>query len=348
MKAFELVAPTTIADACRALDSDERAAHPLAGGQDLLGQMKDYLVPVDRVVNLKSIPGLAAISFDSRAGLKIGALVTLTEIEQHPGIRAHFPALAEAAGSVGSPQIRNAGTIGGNLCQRPRCWYFRNEHIQCLKKGGSECYSAPDEAQNKYHAIIAGGPCHIVHPSDVAPALIALGASVTFAGPDAPAATVPAAEFFTLPTEGSILRENILKPNQIVTAIEVPVTARASRSVYIKLREKESFDWALSSVALALDTTPAGIVRDARIVLGGAAPIPWRAKAAEAALVGRPLTSHSVEAAAIASTQGAEPMSRNAYKIELTQQIIRRACRAVEAGPRSARRFTGGGDEWAE
>jgi len=185
MNAFEWMNVTTVAEAVNALksvpalrDTDE-AARPIAGGQDILTTMKDYITRPTRVVNLKGIKGLDKIESDGKSGLRIGALVTLTQLEESQLVRRSFPGLAEAAHSVGTAQIRNLGTVGGNLCQRPRCWYFRLEEVICLKKGGTECYAATGE--NKYHAIFGGGPSYIVHPSDLAPMLVALGASVSVA-----------------------------------------------------------------------------------------------------------------------------------------------------------------------
>ncbi|MBV9850688.1 MAG: xanthine dehydrogenase family protein subunit M [Armatimonadetes bacterium] len=340
MKAFELIHPQTVAEATRLLaEGGYDAARPMGGGQDLLGTMKDYILTPDRVVDLKRIPGLSRIAYDPAQGLSLGALVTITEVEEHPGIRRHFAALAEAASSIASIQIRNVGTVGGNLCQRPRCWYYRNEHIVCLKKGGSKCYAAPDSAENKYNAILGGGPSYIVHPSDLAPVLMAFSAVLTIAGPGGKARKLPIAEFFTLPGEGSVTRENVLQPGEIVTEVFVPASPLASRSTYLKFREKNSLDWALSSVAMALETD-GGVVREARVVLGGVAPIPWRAKAAEDALRGQPLSESAIRAAAEASTEGAKPLSQNGYKVPLTHALVRRAAQVLAAGPRPA--FGGG------
>src|ERR1700694_90961 len=204
MKAFEWVSPNTIAEAVSALksaaapnDADD-AARPIAGGQDLLTTMKDYITRPTRVVNLKGIRGLDKIEEDGKGGLRIGALVTLTQLEEHPVVRRNFPGLTEAALSIATPQIRNLGPVGGNLCQRPRCWYFRLEEAVCLKKGGSECYAATGE--NKYNAIFGGGPSYIVHPSDLAPMLVALGASVSIASP-AGKRNILLDKFFTLPAD---------------------------------------------------------------------------------------------------------------------------------------------------
>jgi xanthine dehydrogenase YagS FAD-binding subunit len=242
-------------------------------------------------------------------------------------VRTGFPALAEAARSVASEQIRNLGTVGGNLCQRPRCPYFRLENIVCLKKGGSTCYAASGE--NKYNAILGGGPSYIVHPSDLAPVLVALGASARVAGPSGER-TIPLESFFTLPSEGRIRRENVLENDEIITAVAVPASPFAARSTYLKFKERESQDFALSAVAAAVDLDAGGTVRGARIVLGGVAPIPWRASKAEQYLVGKKLSAPDALAeAARLALDGATPLSGNAYKIPLTRALVRRALAAA-------------------
>jgi xanthine dehydrogenase YagS FAD-binding subunit len=328
MRPFEWTNPTTVAEAVRLLkpsdprgDPDE-APRPLAGGQDLLTTMKDDVTRPMRLVNLKSVKGLDGIAGDAKGGLRIGALATLAALEEHPVVLKSFPALAEAAESVGSPQIRALATVGGNLCQRPRCWYFRLEHVVCLKKGGATCYAAAGE--NKYNAILGGGPSYIVHPSDLAPALVALGASARIAGPGGER-TVPLERFFTLPSEGRIRRENVLENDEIVVEVVVPASAAAARSAYVKFKERESFDFALAAAAAALDVGPGGAVREARVVLGGVAPIPWRAPKAEAYLVGKKLTPETLNAAADLALDGAEPLAKNAYKIPLAKTMVRRA-----------------------
>src|SRR5687767_10485315 len=208
MEAFEYVNPTDVKSAVAALTQGGSSSKLMAGGIDLLGEMKDYIRTPEVVVNLKSAPGLNKIIAD-KSGLRIGALVTLSEIADHPVIKQKYTALAESALSVGSPQIRNVGTIGGNLCQRPRCWYYRDEKVICLKKGGNRCYAADDEGDNKYNAIIGGGPSYIVHPSDVATALVALDAKIRYVDAGGKKVTVPADEFFTLPSDG-VRKENIL------------------------------------------------------------------------------------------------------------------------------------------
>ena len=328
MKAFEWVSPASVEEAVSLLksapgakDMDE-AARPLAGGQDLLTTMKDYLTRPVRVVNLKSIRGLDKVEGDGKKGLRIGALVTLAQLEEHAVVRRDFPGLAEAAHSVATQQIRNLGTVGGNLCQRPRCWYYRLEEAVCIKKGGSECFAATGE--NKYNAILGGGPSYIVHPSDLAPMLVALGASVNVLGADG-RRTIPLDKFFTLPNEGSIRRENVLKNDDIITEVVVPASTFAARSTYLKFKERESLDFALSAVAAAVELGADKRVRQARIVLGGVAPVPWRVPKAEEFLKGKALDAEALAGAARLALEGAEPLSKNAYKVPLTQTLVRRA-----------------------
>lgn len=328
MKAFEWINPTDITEAVQSLvtpsplaDVDD-SPRPIAGGQDLLTTMKDYITRPGRLVNLKSIRGLDRIEGDAKKGLTIGALVTLSQLEENRTVRASFPGLAEAAHSVATPQIRNLGTVGGNLCQRPRCWYFRLEEVICLKKGGSQCYAATGE--NKYNAIIGGGPSYIVHPSDLAPMLVALGASVSVTGSTGKR-VISLDKFFTLPSEGSVRRENVLQNDEIITQITVPASGFASRSTYLKFKERESLDFAMASVATAVQLQPNKTVSDVRIVLGGVAPIPWRVPAAEKFLVGKMLNSDVLAETARLALADAKPLEKNAYKVPLTQTLVRRA-----------------------
>ena len=328
MKAFEWASPSTINEAVQLLKSApvtsdiDEAARPIAGGQDLLTTMKDYSTRPSRVVNLKSIRGLDRIQGNARTGLTIGTLVTLSQLEENPVVRASFPGLGEAAHSIATPQIRNLGTVGGNLCQRPRCWYYRLEEVICLKKGGSECYAAKGE--NKYNAILGGGPSYIVHPSDLAPMLLALGASVSVVGAEGKR-VIPLDKFFTLPADGNIRRENVLKNDEIITQIQVPASAVAARSTYLKFKERESMDFALASVAAAVQLRANKSIAQARVVLGGVAPIPWRAPQAEQFLVGKTLSPEVLAEAARLALQGAQPLEKNAYKVPLAQTLVRRA-----------------------
>ena len=330
MKAFEWTNPSTVNEAVKMLtvtapgDIDE-APRPIAGGQDLLTTMKEYTSRPSRVVNLKRIRGLNHITLNAR-GLTIGALVTLTELEEHAGVRKSFPGLAEAAHSIATPQIRNLGTVGGNICKRPRCWYFRLEEVVCFKKGGSECYAASGE--NKYNAIFGGGPSFIVHPSDLAPMLVALSASVTVVGTTGKR-VIPLDKFFTLPSEGNIRRENVLKNEEIITEVFVPASPLAARSTYLKFKERESLDFALAAAAVAVRMEPNQTVRDARIVLGGVAPIPWRVPNAEKFLVGKNLKPDVLAEAAKLALADAQPLEKNAYKVPLAQALVRRALAKV-------------------
>ena len=323
LNSFDLHNPTSLKEAIAFLDPTDlnnRRVRLLAGGQDLLTEMKERLVEPEALVNLKHIPGMEGVFYDPQSGLKIGDLTKVADVAANADIRAHFPALAQAAESVGSLQIRNMGTLGGNLCQRPRCWYYRNEKILCLKKGGDQCYAAIGE--NKYNAILGGGPSYIVHPSDTATALMALGASVTITGPRG-AQEVPLERFFVLPKD-NVRRENILRPDEILTSIQVPASPLAERSIYLKFREKTSMDWAMSAVAAAVSVT-GGQVVDARIVLGGVAPIPWRVPAAEKLLRGTTGDDQPLHAVAEAALNGAAPLEQNGYKIPLTRTLVRRA-----------------------
>ena len=329
MKAFELVQPTTLDAAVELLPGPRDVktrdrVKLLAGGQDLLGELKEYLVQPEQVVDLKRIGGLDALEVGADGSLRIGALVTLSRLESEPSVRSRFAAIAEAAGAVGSVQIRNQATVGGNLCQRPRCWYYRHEQALCIKKGGSECFAYG--GLNKYNAILGGGPSYIVHPSDVAPALVACGATATIRGKKGER-TLELERFFTLPSEGSILRENVLAPDEILTRIDVPAMAGWT-STYLKFRERSSYDFALSAVALAL-RMEAGVVREARLVLGGVAPIPWRCDKAEAALAGKKIDAATCRAAGEAALAGAEALRHNGYKIPLTQGLITKALRKL-------------------
>lgn len=329
MNSFELHNPKTLKQAIALLDPKDAHSERvriLAGGQDLLTELKDRIVEPERVVNIKYIPGLDAIKSDPKTGLSIGALVKVGAVADSAEIRRRFPALAQAAESVASPQIRNVGTIGGNLCQRPRCWYYRHEDILCIKKGGDRCYAATGE--NKYNAILGGGPSWIVHPSDMATALAALGATVTIMGPKG-VRTIPIEKFFILPKE-NVRRENVLKPDEILTSVNLPNSPLSQRSVYLKFREKASMDWAMSAAAVALAVAN-GKVTDCRIVLGGVAPIPWRAPKAEAALKGKAVSDATLNAAADAALEGALALVQNGYKIPLTKTLVRRAIRQASA-----------------
>ncbi|MFQ5605923.1 MAG: FAD binding domain-containing protein [bacterium] len=318
MVKFDYVNATTLEEVPKLLSGKNGESVILAGGTDLLDRLKERLVEPKQVVNIKNIPDLYGVK--NGQGLELGALTTIAEIASDQKIQQKYVVLAQAAASIATPQLRNMGTLGGNLCQRPRCWYYRGRQYPCLKKGGSKCYAA--EGLNQYNAILGGGPSYIVHPSDLAPALQALGATLKILGPSGKD-EVPVDEFFELPID-NLRGENVLQPNEIITHITVPEPAAGTRSIYLKFREKQSTDFAISSVAAVL-LLQGKRVRTARIVLGGVAPIPWRAQDAEAELHGKPLTETNIDKAATAAVASATPMAHNRYKVDLTRNLLRRA-----------------------
>ena len=318
MDNFSYSRPATLKEATAQLGKEHGRIALLAGGTDILGELKDNLAAPERLVNIRNLKELQGIRA-SRGGVTIGAATLLADIVEHAMIQQQTPVLAMAAGKVGTPQIRNMGTIGGNLCQRPRCWSYRNNY-PCFKHGGSTCFSAAGE--NDYHAILEGGPSFIVHPSDTAPALIALGASVRIVGGSGER-TMALDKFFVTPKQ-DVRRENVLQPNEVLAEITVPNAPAGSKAVFVKEMVREVWDFPLCSVA-AMVTVQNGVVQEARIVLGGVAPIPYRALKAEAAIKGKPLDEASCTAAGLAAVDGARPLAKNAYKVPLTQAVVKRA-----------------------
>ena len=311
---FDYVRPGSAKDAIKHLSSAGARIH--AGGTDLLNCLRDGVYGADKVVSLSKLPGLKGIT-GSGGGLKIGAMTTITEVATNAAIKAQYTALAQAAASVASPQLRNQGTIGGNICQRPWCWYFRGGY-DCVRKGGDTCYAVGGE--NQYHCIFGSeGICYIVHPSDTAPALMALGASVGITGRRGKR-RVSMDKFFVGPGDDA-QKETILEQDEIVTEIVLPDPPQGLRSSYRKVRERQAFDFALAGVALAIQMSGSK-VRAASVVLSGAAPVPWRSEAAEKALIGQELNASTMATAAEASVKGAEPMDNNAYKVPLFKGII--------------------------
>ncbi len=320
MEKFTYVNATSLKQVTSLLnDSGWGEVMVIAGGTDLLTELKEYIQTPKTLVNLKTLPGMDEISADA-SGLKIGALATVADIAMHPTIQQHYTVLAQAAISVATPQIRNVGTLGGNLCQRPRCWYYRDETVNCLKKGGDLCYAV--EGLNKYHAILGGDPVYIVHPSDLAPALIALGATLKIVGPEG-GKTMAVEEFFTLPAANPF-RENVLEPNEIVVEVEVPAPKPNTKSFYLKAREKGSLDFALASVAGVFEMS-GQTCEHASVVLGGVAPAPWRSAEAEAALTGKMINDSVSRQAGADAVKDAQPLNDNEYKVLLTQNLIGRA-----------------------
>jgi len=325
-------ASTTVADAMTlSPDAMERSETSVvkAGGIDVLDLMKENLLAPRQVVSLTEIAGLDAIGEDG-AGLRIGATVTLARLADHPALRQRYPALADAAGGSASPQIRNVATLGGNLLQRPRCWYFRAAEYRCLRKGGGHCYAIPGE--NQYHAVFDNTPCAIVHPSTAATVLVALGATVELTNAAGAGRRVLLEDFFVAPGS-DIQRENDLKPHEILTAILLPPLPASLRMAHLKQGERDSFDWPLADVAAVLDLDQEGVCRRAGIILGAAAPVPHRARAAEAALTGRRIDDSVARDAGRAALDGATPLAKNAYKLPLFEVLVRRAILAALARP---------------
>jgi xanthine dehydrogenase YagS FAD-binding subunit len=319
LKPFAYVNPTNEKDAVAALKIDGIAL-PLAGGQDVLARMKDYIDTPDRVVNVKNALD-ATIAATGDGGLKIGAAVRIVDLIENQQVARLYPALTAAALDVGTPQIRHQGTVGGNVNQRPRCWYFRNEEFVCYKKGGSRCFAVNGE--NQYHAIFGNdGPSHIVHPSSLAVPLVAYGARFRIVGPKGER-EVPAADFFTMPTPANVLKENVLDDEELLTHVILSPPGNI-RSGHYEVRYKASHDWplAFTTVVLAMD---GGAVRWARIVLGAVAPIPWRSRPAEAALAGKALNEDSAALAGEAAVSEARPMSGNGYKVQIARTAVKRA-----------------------
>jgi xanthine dehydrogenase YagS FAD-binding subunit len=292
------------------------------GGTDLLQQIKDETERPDVLINLRTVEGMDRLT-DSADGVVIGGQMTLTELSGNARIRNDYPVLAEAAGVVGTPQIRNVGTVAGNVTQRPWCWYYR-QGFNCYKAGGDQCFSVNGE--NQLNAIFGGGPSFIVHPSDVAPALVALGARFHVLGPDGER-SLTADEFFQLPAQNARY-ENSLARDELLASVSLPASSANSRSAYQKIMEREAWTHAVVSVATVLEVQD-GVCRSASIVLGGVAPIPWRAREAEALLTGQSITPELARQAGQAAVANAQPMTRNAYKVPMTATIIERSVLAL-------------------
>ena len=293
-----------------------------AGGVDLLDLMKEGLLTPRRVVNLRAVPELGRIVAEPDGSVRIGSTVTLAQIAEHATIRKRYGALAEAAGGSASPQLRHMATIGGNLLQRPRCWYFRSLDHHCARKGGQTCFAFAGE--NSYHAIFGQSGCAIVHPSTSATALVAFDARVELVGAKGKKRIVALEKFF-VPPERDIGRENDLKPGEILTAVLLPPPGRGARSAHLRQGELDSFDWPVADVAVVLEIDSGDVCRRASVVLGAAAPVPHRAKAAENALVGNQITEDVARSAARAALAGATPLSQNAYKLPIFEAVARRA-----------------------
>jgi xanthine dehydrogenase YagS FAD-binding subunit len=332
MKTFANHNPGTVHEAVEIAQAAIQNGHSVSfagGGTDLLQLVKDRIpnrpqsgVP-DVIVNLKRVAGMDGIVSQAGGGLAIGGLTTLSALSADADIRDRFSAVGEAAASVATLQMRNTGTIAGNVCQRPWCWYYRNG-FDCFKAGGNQCYSITGE--NQLHAIFGGGPSFIVHPSDVAPALVAFDAVFRVAGSGGER-RLSANEFFVLPRDDA-RRENALGDDEVLVAIELPAPRGGVRSTYHKLMDRATWTHAVGSAAVALEMD-GDTCRSARIVLGGVAPIPWRVEAAEALLAGQAITAELAEAVGVAAVDGAQPLAKNRYKVPMTRRLVERTVLAL-------------------
>lgn len=316
MKNFTYYRPTSVDQALALLDTRWGTAELLAGGTDLHDLQKEYIAQPSRVISLSAVNGLAGIAANDRE-VRIGAGVKIVDIVNHAAIRKHFPGLAAAAGNVGGPQIRNMGTLGGNLCQRNRCWYFRDEHTNCLLKGGRRCFAL--DGENRYHSVFTQGHgCVIVSPSTIAPMLIALDATVEVQGPRG-RNNVEMAKFFRAPS-GAGERETILAPNEMVTSVTIPVRGLANANY--EVNQKLSYDWPLVQACVSF-TRQDDKVNGVKIVLGHVAPTPHVVEAR--GIAGRAVTEETAAAAGRAAAEGAKPLSQNGYKVRLIEVAVKRA-----------------------
>lgn len=319
MKNFKLAQPQTIDQVTSLVPEKTYKYFLIAGGTDLLGEIKDEIIEPEVLIDLKSIPNLSYIKKE-KDGVRIGALTSIADLTENPLIKDEYPGLHEAANSVATPQLRNMGTVGGNLCQRPRCWYYRDRQVKCRKKGGSQCFAF--KGRNKYHAILGGGICYIVHPSDLAPALISLGAEISISSPKGNK-TIPLSDFYTLPRV-NVRKENILESNEVLREIKIPLAKKGTKSTYHKFTERGSWDFAVVSAAVK-GIISGDVFKDITIILGGVAPVPWRLKKAENIIKGKKASEKLLRQAAREALKEAKPLEENGYKKELAETVLYRA-----------------------
>ncbi|PYX77791.1 MAG: molybdopterin dehydrogenase [Acidobacteria bacterium] len=326
MRSFEYVSPTTKAQAVSLLAGNWGQTEVFAGGTDLLALMKDDVLAPKRLVNIKQIKDLQGVTYNAQ-GLRVGALTNLGELADDANVKKNYPALAEALIEAASPQIRNMATLGGNLCQRPRCWYFRNGFGLLPKdETGKELII---EGDNRYHAILANdGPAKFVSPSTIAPVLIAYAAKIRLEGPKGKR-ELPLEKFYVVPkTETE--REHDLQPNEIVTEVVVP-PATDAKAAHYEIRQKEAFDWPLAVAAVALRMNGSN-VQSARVVMGYVAPVPWISMEAEQALSSQNISEDTAQRAAAAALRNAKALSHNSYKVQLARVAVKRALLKAASG----------------
>jgi xanthine dehydrogenase YagS FAD-binding subunit len=320
MRPFEYVRPESMRETLALLEQEGGRSRVLAGGTDLLPLMKAGIAAPERLLDIKRLEGLSREIEESPQGVVLGALVSLAAIETHESIQQRYTLLSEAAAVAATPQLRNMATLGGNLLQRPRCWYFRLPHFHCWLKGGDTCPAA--EGQNQLHALFGGGPCYAVHPSDLAPALLALEAEVRLGG-IAGELALPLAEFFVLP-EDTLRHEVSVADDELLLSVHLPPLPEGTRSTYLKAMDRKVWSFALVGVAAVLRMEGARVA-DARLVLSGVAPIPWRATAAEQVLMEGDISEERATLAAEQALAEATPLAHNGYKIPLAKHLIWRA-----------------------
>jgi xanthine dehydrogenase YagS FAD-binding subunit len=317
MKEFKIAQPQSLDQVTSLLFQEKTGYSLMAGGTDLLDEIKNKTIAPEVVIDLKSVPDLSTIKTDKKH-VSIGAMTSVADLAENLIIRENFPGLVEAALSLASPQLRNVGTIGGNLCQRPRCWYYRDPDTICRKKGGSRCYAL--RGRNRYHAIYGGGVCYIVHPSDLAPALISLDADITINGLAGEKNIMKLEDFFTLP-QNNVRKENVLEAHQVLSEIRIPLPKNGAKSTYYKFKERGTWDFAVVSAAIN-GIISGGVFRDIKIVCGGLAPIPWRLKKAEDFIRGKKLTEKVIRQGAKEALKDARPLEENVYKMDLVEAVL--------------------------
>jgi xanthine dehydrogenase YagS FAD-binding subunit len=325
MKDLKIAQPKTADELIALLAETQERVAMMAGGTDLLDELKSGVEKAELVVDLQTVAGLAGIAQD-RDGLRIGAMTRIVDLAEDAAVARDYPSLKEAALSLATPQLRNVGTVGGNLCQRPRCWYYRDPQVVCRKKGGFNCYAY--QGRNKYHAIVGGSSCHIVFPSDLAPVLISLAAKLTLASAKGEK-FVPVEAFYTLP-DFDVTRENVLVQGQYLKDVRIPAPKAGQKAVYVKLKERGTWDFALVSAAVAVIVS-GGVVTDINVIMGGIAPVPWRLKKIEDMMRGKAVSEALVRQAADAALKDVTPLRENGYKTDLVRAALNQAFMAVGA-----------------
>lgn len=331
MKPFTYIEPSSLDEAIQHLTVDHGQARLIAGGSDLLSELKEGTVHYERLISLARVVGMRDIEAQD-GGLRLGALVTLATLEHDTRLQSPYRLLAEAARGVATPEIRNQGTLGGNLCQRPRCLYYRQALTPCLKKGGDAC-PAVDSPFQAYLSIMGGDGCYSVHASDLAPPLIALQAAVTIAGPRG-TTSLPLQQFFAGPQQ-DVQRENILQAGEVLTAVTLPPAPPGWQGTYLKARERTAGDFPLVSVAAGFQLIE-NRIQHPRVVLGGVAPVPWHSPAAETVLEGQAATPQVAAQAAQAALASAQPLTHNGFKLEIASALIARAIITVASSLQAA------------